>query len=212
MTRVLIVDDERNIRKAFRADIEAAGDRYLLLDAITNAADAEMICRSRRVDLVLMDINTAKNESGIEAAGRIKKYCPRTKIIIVTSYSDPHAIEEARAVGADSFWFKDQSPVELIEVMDRTVSGENYWPKQNPDVVLGDISFHELTGTEKEVLYQLVRCISIRKMAETMCIEETTVKYHLKNICQKTGCRNKTELMVLAIQNRLVLPVKDADI
>ena len=67
MTRVLIVDDERNIHKAYCADIRAAADRYELVDTIVSAADAIMVCTAKHIDLVLMDINTAKNENGIEA-------------------------------------------------------------------------------------------------------------------------------------------------
>ena len=37
MTNVLIVDDERNIRKAFAADVASAPDRYTLVDAIPGA-------------------------------------------------------------------------------------------------------------------------------------------------------------------------------
>ncbi len=210
MINVLIVDDERNMQKAFRADIEKAFDRYQLVDAITNAADAEMICKVKRIHLVLMDINTAMNENGIEATRRIKKSCPKTKVIVVTSYSDPYAMEEAKAAGADSFWYKDFSSIELIEVMDLTVQEKNYWPESHPDVPLGETMLNELTPTEQEVLYQLVCCVSIRKIAEVMFIEETTVKYHLKNICEKAGCKNKTELMILALQNKLVIPTKQS--
>lgn len=211
MVNVLIVDDERNIQKAFRSDIEKAPDRYHLVDAITSAADAEMICKVKHVHLVLMDINTAMNENGIDAAAEIKMHCAQTKVIIVTSYSDPYAMEQAKAAGADSFWYKDFSPIELLEVMDLTMQGMNYWPEEKPDVRLGQATLSELTPTEQEVLYQLVRCISIRKIAEEMFISETTVKYHLKNICSKTGCENKTELMVLALQSKLVMPRHHSD-
>ncbi len=207
-TNVLIVDDERNMQKAFRADMEKASDRYRVVEAIANAADAEMVCKVKQIHLVLMDINTAMNESGIEACRRIKKSCPGIKVIILTSYSDPHAMGEARAAGADSFWYKDLSPIDLPEVMDLTMQGTGYWPEDNPDVSLGDTTLNQLTATEQEVLYQLVRCISIRKIAEEMFISETTVKYHLKNICSKTGCENKTELMVLALQKKMVIPGK----
>ncbi len=208
MINVLIVDDERNMQKAFRADIEKTSDRYQVVDAIANAADAEMICKVKRIHLVLMDINTAMNENGIEATRRIKKSCPKIKVIVVTSYSDPYAMAEAKAAGADSFWYKDFSPIELSEVLDLTMQGKNYWPKSSPDIPLGETMLNALTPTEQEVLYQLIRCVSIRKIAEVMFIEETTVKYHLKNICEKTGCRNKTELMILALQNKLVIPTK----
>jgi len=208
MTRVLIVDDERNTQKAYRADILSASDRYELVDTIVSAADAIMICTAKHVDLILMDINTAKNESGIEATEKIKKTYPRIKIIVATSFTDPRALTEAKAAGADSFWFKDFSPAELLEVMDKTVKGENYWPDNSPNVELGETTIGSLTDTEKEVLHNLVECVSIKKIAEKMFVEESTVKTHLKNICQKAGCSNKTELLVLAMQAKLVLPRK----
>ena len=166
MTRVLIVDDERNIHKAYCADIQTAADRYELVDTIVSAADAIMVCTAKHIDLVLMDINTAKNENGIEATRRIKKSCPKIKIIVTTSYTDPQALKDAKAAGADSFWFKDFSPIELLEVMDRTIDGSCYWPQEAPDVELGDTTISALTETEKEVLHNLVECISIKKMAE----------------------------------------------
>ena len=45
-------------------------------------------------------------------------------------------------------------------------------------------------------------------MAEKMYVEETTVKAHLKNIYNTVGCSNKTELLVMVMQSKLVLPRK----
>ena len=102
MTHVLIVDDERSIHKSYRADILSAPERYTLVDTIVSAADALRVCGAKHIDLILMDINTAKNESGIEATRRIKKSFPTIKIIVTTSYTDPQALKEAKAAGADS--------------------------------------------------------------------------------------------------------------
>lgn len=180
MTRVLIVDDERNIHKAYCADIQAAADRYELVDTIVSAADAIMVCSAKHIDLVLMDINTAKNENGIEATKRIKKSCPKIKIIVTTSYTDPQALKDAKAAGADSFWFKDFSPIELLEVMDRTMDGRCYWPEEAPDVELGNTTIGALTETEKEVLHNLVECISLKKNGR-------------KNVCRGKHGQNPPE-------------------
>ena len=92
--------------------------------------------------------------------------------------------------------------------MDRTIDGRYYWPEEAPNVELGDTKISALTETEKEVLHNLVECISIKKMAEKMFVEESTIKTHLKSIYLKVGCANKTELLVLAMQSKLVLPTK----
>ena len=44
MINVLIVDDERNIRKAFAADVASAPDRYTLVDAIPGPESALPLC------------------------------------------------------------------------------------------------------------------------------------------------------------------------
>ena len=83
MTRVLIVDDERNIHKAYCADIQTATDRYELVDTIVSDADAIMVCTAKHIDLILMDINTAKNENGIEATKRIKKVVRKSRLSLL---------------------------------------------------------------------------------------------------------------------------------
>lgn len=206
MTRVLIVDDERNILKAYEADIRGASDRYELADSLTHAADAVLACSRGDVDLVILDINTARGESGIEAAAKLRKNWPDLKIIIATSYADPYAPRQAREAGADSFWYKDHSPVDLLEVMDAVMAGSGYWPEDAPVVGLGRIESSALTDAEVEVLHALVECVSIRRIAEKLFIEESTVKSHLKNICNKVGCGSKTELLILLMEAKFVLP------
>lgn len=132
MFHVLIVDDERNIRRAYQADIEAASDRYRLADSLCSAKDAVMVCHTRPVDLVLMDVNTAHHENGLDAAQQIKAIRPQVKILIHTSYLDEQMIQQAQDIGADGLWFKDYSPDPLIDVMDRIMSGGHYWPDELP--------------------------------------------------------------------------------
>ena len=150
---VLIVDDERNVRKAYKADIASAPNRYELVDAIGNAADAELICQWKPVDLILMDVNTAHNESGLAAAETIKRRFPGVKIIMTTSYLDARAVEKAQSIGVESFWFKDFSRMELLDVMDQTMRGERCYPECMPPVSLGDALLNDFSPTEMQVLY-----------------------------------------------------------
>lgn len=182
MTNVLIVDDERNIRKAFAADVASAPDRYTLVDAIPGAESALPLCASGKVDLVIMDINTANYENGIEVSARIKRRWPGIRIIVTTSYSDLRTLEQARAAGVDSFWFKDYSEIELLEVMDLTMAGGSWYPQEKPPVPLGDTVLSALTEQQLDVLYALPDCISTAAIAEQLSISENTVKFHIRNL------------------------------
>ena len=107
MTNVLIVDDERIVQELFTYYIEKTDGKYTLGGAIKDAANAEIYCACGKVDLIIMDICTVNEHSGITAAKEIKSKYPDIKIIIVTSAPDYRFIEKAREAGADSFWYKE---------------------------------------------------------------------------------------------------------
>ena len=150
MIRVLIVEDQRMAREDMenyriikisvvqwsQNYIQSSG-RYCLAASITNAAMAETVCRQSRCELVLMDVCTENDESGLVAAEKIKKTMPQIKVIIVTSLVECSFIDRARKAGVESFWYKDAGKEELLEVMDRTMKGENVYPDAPPVVMIG---------------------------------------------------------------------------
>lgn len=206
MTNVLIVDDERLVQELFANYIASASDRYALAETTGDAANAELICQRNHIDLVLMDVCTANGASGLDAAGRIKKRFPHIKVIVVTSAPEYRFIGKARAAGADSFWYKDISESDLLDVMDRTMAGESIYPDRTPEVSIGLTTSYDFTPTELEVLRHLAEGISSKSIAVKMGVSTDTVNTHIKHLKDKTGCLSKTQLAVLASKSKLVLP------
>lgn len=206
MTNVLIVDDERIVQELFTYYIEKTDGKYTLAGAIKDAANAEIYCVSGKVDLIIMDVCTVNEHSGITAAKEIKSKYPDIKIIIVTSAPDYRFIEKAREAGADSFWYKEFGDEELIDVMDKTMNGENVYPDSTPDVQIGNISSDMFTPKELEVLSYLVQNMGLHEIADKMGVAYTTVRSHVKNLKEKTGENNLIGLCYLVTKNRLILP------
>lgn len=123
MTQVLVVEDSRITRDAIERQIARSGE-YTLYVSIENAANAEIACLRGCVDLILMDVCTAEEESGLKAAAKIKQYNPKIKIIIMTSMPEHSFIQKAKACGCDGFWYKEFGSDSLIEVCDRVMAGE----------------------------------------------------------------------------------------
>lgn len=82
MKRVLIVEDQKMVRDNM-ADYINASDEFTLAGTLSNAATAEIFCEKNHVDLILMDVCTENDESGLDAASSIKKHYPDIKIIIL---------------------------------------------------------------------------------------------------------------------------------
>ena len=204
MTSVLIVEDQRMAREDMENYIQSSG-RYCLAASVTNAAMAEMVCRHCGCDLILMDICTENDESGLIAAEKIKRAMPQTKVIIVTSMAECSFIDRARRAGADSFWYKDAGKEELLEVMDRTMQGECIYPDASPVVMIGTAKSCEFTQGEIDVLRLVVEGQSYKKIAETLSISPETVKWHIKNMLQKTNFDSKTKLAVAVTKKNLII-------
>lgn len=205
MTNVLIVEDQRMTREYMEDYITKSG-RYALAGSVSNAALAEMCCMNGRVDLILMDVCTAQDESGLRAASRIKKYFPEIKIIIVTSMPEHSFIEKARAAGAESFCYKDAGQKTLLEVMDRTMNGESVYPDAVPPLEIGLARSDEFTARELETLRLVVEGLTYAEIAEKLSVSVATVKFHVNNMLQKTGYTSKTQLAVSVINKKLILP------
>lgn len=208
MTNVLIVEDQKMAQENMEAIIKT-NENYTLAGIIPNAADAELFCMRGGVDLILMDVCTARDESGIEACAVIKKKFPKIKVIVVTSMAEHTFIEKARAARADSFWYKDASHGELISVMDRTMAGERIFPDKTPEVKLGLTTSYELTQSELDVLRALMQSTSDEDAANMLGCTKANIRWHLSKILDKTGYRTRMELLIAVAQKNLIIVTPD---
>lgn len=205
MKKILIVEDQRMPRENMERMIAESG-RYESAGSISDAGLALARCCRIPVDLILMDVCTAGNRDGIEAAAEIKAKFPNIKIIIVTSMAEVGFLDRAKAAGADSFWYKDISREKLIDIIDRTMAGEKIFPDATPTVRLGLADSTELTAREINVLRLVCDGLEYGEVAEQLNISERTVKYHVSNILSKTGYANKTRLAIAVTNKKFIIP------
>ena len=208
MNRVLIVEDQKMAQENMESIISAS-ENYTLAGIIPNAADAELFCMREHIDLILMDVCTLRDESGIDATAIIKKNFPKIKIIIVTSMAEHTFIKKAKMARADSFWYKDASHGELISVMDRTMKGEHIFPDKTPEVKLGLTTSYELTDSELGVLRALMQSTSDEDAAEMLGCTKANVRWHIGKILEKTGYRTRMELLIAVAQINLIIVSPD---
>lgn len=205
MIQVLIVEDQRMPRENMER-ILADSKRYTLAASISSADLALIICHRLPIDLILMDVCTAGCKDGIDATAEIKAQFPKIKIIIVTSMIEVGFLDRAKTAKADSFWYKDISKENLIDVIDRTMAGEHIFPDATPSVKLGLADSTELTKKEIKVLRFVCDGLEYNEIAEKLNISQRTVKYHISNILSKTGYANKTRLAIAVTNKKFIIP------
>ena len=206
--RVVVADDQ-NISRGFFEMYVRAAIRYELLAGLRTAADAAAYVDAHETDLLILDVMMQDGVDGLTAAEAIKRKHPEIRIILTTSASETSWEEKARAIGIESFWYKEYDSHSLIEIMDRTMNGESVYPGDAPRVPFGGVTRADLTDRELDVLRELTGSLTNEEIAERLNISANTVKRHIQNIMEKTGFESRLDLAMNA--KALGLVVHDSD-
>ncbi len=114
MKKILIVDDQVEVRELVEATLRV-GD-YKILQAKSGEEGIE-IAKSEKPDLIIMDVMMPGGMDGFEAT-KILKNNPDTKdnvIIMLTAKGQQADREKGIEVGANGYFSKPFSPLELIK-------------------------------------------------------------------------------------------------
>lgn len=159
------------------------------------------------VDLVLMDVNLGPSINGIEATRQIKEISPRTKVLILSMFTDPATVAEAVKAGADGYLSKGSSREAVVQAIQDVCEGRSVLDPNVTEGIFGRISGKDpnaLTDRELAVLQELSHGKSTREVAEHIHVSEETIKSYLKQVFRKLGVHDRTEAVAEAFRRGLV--------
>jgi DNA-binding NarL/FixJ family response regulator len=130
---------------------------------------------------------------GLACLERLRKHDPDVAVIILSSYSDAGQIESAKQAGANGYIVKTVDPVDLAEVIRKTLAAAEFslWGAEKPQATVGSVA--GLSEREAAVLEAVARGLSNREIGRQLWISEQTVKFHLRNVYRKLGISSRTE-------------------
>src|SRR5690348_4930194 len=120
---VLLADDHRIVRQSLKALLECHEFRIVgeAPDGYEAIRQAEESCP----DVAVIDIGMP-TLNGLDAARRIRKVCPRTKIVLLTMYTESHYVLEALQSGVNGYVVKSQAVDDLIQAIHEALKGRVY--------------------------------------------------------------------------------------
>lgn len=205
--RVLIVDDHNMVRKGLRTLLEEFDD----VEVIAEAADGEMaidLAKSQCPDVVLMDM-VMPRMNGVEATVNIRRHCPNTQIVALTSFSDEDNVQAALKAGVVGYLMKNVSGDELASAIRRAHAGQSTLAPEAAQVLIRATTRppalgHDLTERELEVLALMIEGLNNREIGEHLVISSSTVKNHVSSILAKLGTTSRTQAVALAVEHRII--------
>ncbi len=118
--RILVVDDEAEIRESLEALLELEGYQ---VDLASNAAEGERRLESRVYDLVLLDLMMPE-KSGMAMLRDVRERDRQTPIFMITAYGTLEAAVQAVKLGANDYLAKPWDNEKLLIEIGRAISGQ----------------------------------------------------------------------------------------
>jgi DNA-binding NarL/FixJ family response regulator len=207
--KVLVVDDHPIVRRGLTTEINL--DRGMLV--VGEAVDGQEAVDQYKLlkpDVVLMDL-VMPNKDGIQATREIMMEEPEAKILVLTSFIDEERILEAIKAGALGFIYKDKHPEQVLAAIreinnDVPVLAPNITRKlmRETQTKPEETDIQDLTERELEVLKMVASGRPYKEIAYTMHVQDATIRTHVSNILGKLNLSNRSQLVLYAIDHKLV--------
>ncbi len=166
----------------------AASDGERFLDAVTRFPF--------EVGVIGWEMPFAGGREVLEAlAGR--EGSPR--IVVYSGTRDAAAPAEAMRLGAVGFVGKSEDPARLIEAVRAAAEGRMVFPLLDVREMMRD-PLASLTPRERELLRALGSGKTNAELARQLGVSINTVKFHLRNLFDKLGARNRAQAVEIYIR------------
>jgi DNA-binding NarL/FixJ family response regulator len=215
--RVVIADDQQITRDGLTTILDSL-DGVSVVGVASDGAEATALAERRMADVVLMDLRMPKVD-GIEATRRLASSRPETAVVILTTYTDDESILEAVAAGAHGYLTKNASAEDIQRALQAAVAGQVVMDREVQARVVDRATLSEaemkvaageypdgLSAREAEILAHVAEGLSNGEIAERLFISRTTVKTHINQILRKTGCRDRPQAIIYALNHQISAP------
>lgn len=198
-TRILIADDQENVRIGFRLVLDSQPDMTVVGEASNGTAALEL-AGHLRPDVVLADIRMP-GVDGLELTRRLTGTGPR--VIVVTTFDHDDYLTTALRDGACGFLLKRSGPALLIEAVRAAMAGDTLISPQltvrllrrlqpaSAPAAAPSTGVANLTDRERDVARAVAAGGTNAEIAAALNISAGTVKTHVASIQSKLAVRNR---------------------
>lgn len=122
--RILTVEDNKPYRRFVSSALQREPQLQVIWEA-TDGPEAVQKAEELKPDLILLDIGLP-TLNGLEAARRICKICPASKIIFLSQESSADIVQEAFSLGAWGYIEKAHVGSDLLVAVKAVVQGKQF--------------------------------------------------------------------------------------
>ena len=209
-TTVLLADDHALFREGLAVLVGHTTD-WQIVGQAGDGEEAVQLAEALRPQIAVLDVEMPR-VNGIEAARRIRRVSPDTRIVALSMYGDVHYRDRMFEAGASAYVLKNEAMDDLVAAIEAVLRGERYvspaavsaaptGPQRSAEVDKGTLS-----ERERDVLRLLAAGQRTKEIAEQLGISAKTVETYRSRIMVKLGIDNLQGLVKFAIRAGILPP------
>ena len=213
MISILLAEDHHLVRKGIKALLEKQ-EGFEVIGEAENGHEAVEMAVKLEPDIVLMDINMPLH-NGIQATAQIKSLDLKTRVIMLSMYSDEALVRQALVAGAQGYVLKRAITDELILAIRSAYRHETFLSPGVSKVLLDSFNeqgsqmasinpIQQLTSREREVMQLVAEGHTTKSIASILGVSGKTIEKHRTNLMNKVGVTDIAGVVRMAIKYNLI--------
>jgi DNA-binding NarL/FixJ family response regulator len=167
-----------------------------------NLDEAIEMTKIKRPDIVFLDINLGQ-ASGFDAVPLIRKFSPGTRIIVISTHTQPSQAKKMLQLGAKAYITKNSSWEEIIKAVEEVMKGGVYVCAEIKNTLSDRIMNNEpvesnikyLSLREIEIIKLIKDGLTSKEISSCLNIGSRTVDLHRYKILKKLKLKNTASLV-----------------
>ncbi|MCA8906736.1 MAG: response regulator transcription factor [Rhodospirillaceae bacterium] len=210
--RVVIADDHAIVRAGLKGALETPGlvgrAPIKVVEEVADGLAAIAAVEKHRPDLLLLDV-AMPHAGGVEVLLEIKRWSPKTKVVVLTGMSAAGLIGDLIDAGVDGLCSKSADISELFQKLPLIISGGRYISPVFVDRLHDQPARTELTDRERQTLNMIIAGRSTKEIARALSISPKTVDKYRTSLMQKLQVNSVPQLLARAIKEGLIDPARE---
>ncbi|HUG47085.1 MAG TPA: response regulator transcription factor [Candidatus Limnocylindria bacterium] len=205
-----VVVESHDITLAGLSSVLASISGVDVTGQVSSLPDAIGLCRTLRPALIVSGLSPA-GSGGVSVVSALRRASPSSRIIVLSTDTDPKSVVDAIQAGATAFLLKDAPSGALIAAVERVLAGEAFVDRTLAGQVIQAFAIDSaqtaftprpdpLTPRELQVLRSIAHGGSNKEIASDLQLAAGTVKIHVERILRKLAVSNRAEATFHAVR------------
>jgi two-component system nitrate/nitrite response regulator NarL len=205
---VVVADDHPLYREGVVRALHLSGGVTVVAEAADGRETLAAIVE-HDPDVALVDFRLPGLD-GAAVAHAVMRDGRRTRVLIVSAYTDASVVYKALESGAAGFLPKETRREQIVDAVLACARGENVVPPEIAAVLVPeirsrrDVSGPVLTDREMEILRLIAEGLSLPDIARKLFLGVTTVKTHVQHVYEKLEVSDRAAAVATAMRRGLI--------